>query len=216
MEDAILIGDRILVKEGIKDNIEAGDVIAFKYPKDQETKYVKRVVGLPGRVISIEDKNVIIDGVKLDISRSPKFAMSQVLPPDFRDVYIWPVGSGWNKDQWGPVMVPVVGMVVDLTPDTWRLYHEAIEYEGSSLSVRSDGSFLLDGQTANRYTFRQNHFFVLGDNRDRSADSRYWGFVPEENIVGKAWLIYFSFDTTKLNEEFWQVIRWGRILSFIE
>ena len=61
----------------------------------------------------------------------------------------------------------------------------------------------------------EDQFFMMGDNRDNSADSRYWGFLPRENIVGKAWMIYFSFDKRKMSEEFWQVIRWQRLLNLI-
>ncbi|MFA7332631.1 MAG: signal peptidase I [Candidatus Delongbacteria bacterium] len=193
-----------------------GDILVFRYPKDPLTNYIKRLVAGPGQSIQLQDKRPFVDGAEFAPPAEQQFAMRQVLPPDFHDVYIWPGGSGWNKDQWGPVTVPAKGMSVELSPETWRLYKDSIQLEGHSLTTNAAGGFQLDGQPATSYTFEQNHYFMMGDNRDRSADSRYWGFVPEENIVGKAWIIYFSFDTTKLNEEFWQVIRWGRILHFIE
>ena len=193
-----------------------GDILVFRYPKDPLTNYIKRLVAGPGQTVQVVDKRPLVDGAEFLPPPEQQFAMRQVLPPDFHDVYIWPVGSGWNKDQWGPVTVPAKGMTIELGPETWRLYRDAIEEEGRALSTGQDGSFLVDDQPATSYTFQQNHYFMMGDNRDRSADSRYWGFVPEENIVGKAWIIYFSFDADKLKEEFWQVIRIGRLLRFIE
>ncbi|MDP2359132.1 MAG: signal peptidase I [bacterium] len=193
-----------------------GDIMVFRYPKDPLTNYIKRMVAGPGQTVQVRDKHALVDGVEFPPMPGQVFAMRQVLPPDFHDVYIWPLGSGWNKDQWGPALVPARDMTIELTPEHWRLYREAIEQEGRRLSTTPEGGFLVDGRPATSYTFSQNHYFMMGDNRDRSADSRYWGFVPEENVVGKAWIIYFSFDAEKVKDEFWQVIRFGRLLRFIE
>jgi signal peptidase I len=193
-----------------------GDILVFRYPKDPLTNYIKRLIAGPGQTVQVVDKKPVVDGVEFPPPPEQQFAMPQLLPSGYHDVYIWPVGSGWNKDQWGPVKVPAQGMTITLDPANWRLYRDAIEEEGHNLAAAPDGSFLVDGQPAASYTFAQNHYFMMGDNRDRSADSRYWGFVPEKNIVGKAWIIYFSFDGDKLKEEFWQVIRFGRLLRYIE
>jgi len=193
-----------------------GDIIVFRFPQDPLVNYIKRLVAGPGQTLSIVDKRPMVDGVEFAPLPHQQFAQHQVLPADFRDVLVWPWGSGWNKDQWGPVTVPAKGMSVELNPETWRLYRDAIEQEGHALSVKADGGYQIDGQLATRYTFQQDHYFMMGDNRDRSADSRYWGFVPEDLIVGKAWIIYFSFNGDKLDEEFWQVIRWSRLLRYIE
>jgi len=99
-----------------------------------------------------------------------------------------------NHDNMGPLVVPYEGQEVVLTPENWHLYQDILErYEKNS--VRFDGeTFIINGEETNRYTIQMDYFFVMGDNRDDSEDSRYWGFVPEDHLVGKASIIYFSWD----------------------
>jgi signal peptidase I len=108
---------------------------------------------------------------------------------------IFPEGSGFGPDNYGPLYVPARGDTLRLTPDNWPVYADVIRrYEGHEAELRADGSFLIDGQPADRYVVAQDYFFVMGDNRDSSYDSRIWGFVPADHLVGKAILVYFSWD----------------------
>ena len=115
----------------------------------------------------------------------------------------------WTKDNFGPVWVPAAGATVAIGPRNIALYRRAIEvYEGHEVDVR-DGAVYIDGERATEYTFEQDYYWAMGDNRHSSEDSRFWGFVPADHIVGKPLFIWFS---TK-NADIKQGIRWDRIFS---
>jgi signal peptidase I len=194
---------------------ESGDVVVFKYPLEPDVNYIKRLVATPGQEIVIRNKQVFLDGEEFLPYPEQQFAQRQILPANYRDSMIWPNGIGWNKDQWGPAIVPAKGMTIELTAKNWNLYQRAIQLEGHEVVPFQKGKFKIDGEVVSSYTFEQDHYFMMGDNRDRSSDSRYWGFMPRANVIGKAWVIYFSFDKFKIKEEFWNVIRWSRMLNVI-
>lgn len=131
------------------------------------------------------------------------------------DENIFPSDSqySWNVDNFGPLWIPKAGSEIVLTVENLPLYRRVISvYEGNDLEVRG-GDIYINGAIANSYTFKMNYYWAMGDNRHNSADSRYWGFVPEDHMVGKASFIWLSIDKYKT---FPNNIRWDRLFSIIE
>ena len=125
---------------------------------------------------------------------------------------MFPLGNeyGWTRPDMGEIWIPKKGSTLKLTLHNLPIYERAIRtYEGNDLQVK-DGKIFINGKETDRYTFKMDYYWMQGDNRDRSADSRYWGFVPEDHIVGSPMFILASFDEEK--GLFDGKIRWDRIL----
>lgn len=140
-----------------------------------------------------------------------------VYPPTFPDSYLslFPYKDSfkWTRDNYGPLWIPAKGCTQDLTIENLPLYERIIrDYEGNDLQVAEDGKIFINGEEAHKYTFKQDYFFMMGDNRHNSLDSRYWGFVPEDHIVGRPSLVWYSSDR---NKKFPKNIRWGRFFKFL-
>ncbi|MDI6400809.1 signal peptidase I [Balneolaceae bacterium ANBcel3] len=121
-----------------------------------------------------------------------------VLPETFNDYprqpFTFARGFQGNYHHLPEMVVPREGQVITLTDENWHIYERILrEYEGNTVS-RGDGTFIINGEHTSEYTIQQNYYFMVGDSRDNSEDSRFWGFVPEDHVVGRAWIIYFSWD----------------------
>ncbi|MEN8119495.1 MAG: signal peptidase I [Bacteroidota bacterium] len=130
------------------------------------------------------------------------------------DEHIFPHNPkfNWNVDNFGPLVMPKAGMTIDLTPENIILYRRVIDVYEQNEYMEKNGQVYIDGKSVTEYTFKQGYYWMMGDNRHNSADSRAWGFVPEDHIVGKPVLIFYS-----LNEEksFPANIRWDRIFKLV-
>ena len=118
----------------------------------------------------------------------------------------------WSEDNFGPVEIPAEGKTVQLTQENLPLYQRIIaEYEGNTLQTQGN-DILINGQKATSYTFRQDYYWMMGDNRHNSEDSRYWGFVPFDHVVGKPVLVWMSWDS---NASGFNKIRWSRLFTTV-
>ena len=129
---------------------------------------------------------------------------------------LYPVNkhTGWTCDNYGPVWIPKKGETVTLTLENLPIYERPIRnYEGNDLQVK-DGKIYINGQETDKYTFKMDYYWMMGDNRHNSADSRFWGFVPEDHIVGKPIFIWLSLDPDRgwANGK----IRWNRLFKFVD
>lgn len=150
-----------------------------------------------GNVVSIEPK------------LSPRNSTSSVDPVFPKSA----ISSGWSQDNYGPIIVPKKGWTVQLNEENLPLYERAISlYEGNTLEQRG-GAVFINGERANTYTFNMDYYWMMGDNRHNSLDSRYWGFVPEDHIVGKALMVWMSLDE---QGSFLSRVRWNRIFKLID
>ncbi|MBQ9597812.1 MAG: signal peptidase I [Bacteroidales bacterium] len=128
------------------------------------------------------------------------------------EIFPFQVERGWTRDNMGPLWVPEKGATVTLTSENLPLYRRIItSYEDHKLEEK-DGAIYIDDKQVSTYTFEMDYYFMMGDNRHNSLDSRYWGFVPEDHIVGKPRVIWLSTDS---NRSFPKNIRWGRFLKFL-
>ncbi|MBI3239877.1 MAG: signal peptidase I [Flavobacteriia bacterium] len=184
-------------------SIQRDDILVFNYPAekdlpiDHRKEYVKRCVGLAGDVISIKKGIVYVNGRKRNEVATAipiyarKYKRTATDSLFYSPAYFPHSGSvKWNSDRFGPLLVPKKGTRIRLTHEQLLIYREVIEsYEQKEVRELNE-LFFIDGKRQKYYTFELNYYFVLGDNRANSLDSRFWGFVPEDHIIGK---VIYSF-----------------------
>ena len=150
-----------------------------------------------------------IDSVVRYIARTP----DAVFPNTRTKSY--PVSKDWNQDNMGPIYIPEAGKTVNLDIATLPFYKKIIEeYEKNDLKVEGN-KIIINGTPATSYTFKQNYYWMMGDNRHRSEDSRYWGFVPEDHVVGKPVFIWMSLDQNESWANIGKKIRWDRMFTTV-
>jgi signal peptidase I len=242
MENTLLVGDFLLVNKlayGLKTpryfpltnlaipsvtlpafgTVHRGDVVVFEYPgKHVEADgpdpvyYIKRCIGIPGDTIRISQGQVFVDTREV---LPPSHGKSIFTEGALRGEGAGSYGSGSaDGNNFGPIIVPKKGDVIALPPSAASHWKEFVERDHHQLRIDSAGLVLIDGVRSESYTVGQNYYFMLGDNRGNSLDSRSWGFVPESNIIGAALVVYWSLDPENpgvSSNERASRVRWSRI-----
>ena len=212
----------------IKDHIVYLDGKANKEPDNvQYTYIVKLKQRLPDELmkelgITMEDVMSLntlgyMPLTKLAVAELKKqgYAESIELNREAEEWDIYPLNGNmhWTRDNYGPVWIPKKGESIDLNLDNIAIYERPIRtYEGNDLMIK-DGKIFINGEVATKYTFKMDYYWMMGDNRHNSLDSRYWGFVPEDHIVGKPIFIWWSSDPDRHG---FSGIRWSRLLRFVD
>lgn len=207
---------------GFKDP-EQGDVIVFIYPGDKDQLeasefqyYLKRCVATAGDTLQIKNKRVYVNGKEFSLPEHGQF-----LRPvnDFDKFRTFPTGRGFSGDNYGPIAIPKIGDIIELNAGNYAEWEVFIRREGHEVDIRN-GQVFIDNKATAKYKVERNYCFGMGDNRDNSEDSRYWGFVPWDNVVGTPIVVYWSWDT---NLPFFShivdkivSIRWSRLLTLID
>ena len=220
-----IAGDTLTVREGlvrvngIQQETYPGLQLTYRVVTDGE-KFSQRVVdqlGLNAKELFYDARMPGYPWMPLTADKLEKVkALSHVVEvtPNLEtaaDPEVFPFnGNGWSRDEFGPLWIPSKGATVELTAENLPLYERIIrDYEHNTLEVNG-GSVIINGEEAKEYTFKQDYYFMMGDNRHNSLDSRYWGFVPEDHIVGTPAIIWLSTDG---NKTFPQNIRWKRFFK---
>jgi len=192
------------------------DVVNFEFPgfRDElepstKVQYLKRIIGQPGDVIEVKNKVLFVNGQEFPRQPNMQFVDRNIYPKDRPDPDIFPKGSGWNRDNYGPLTVPKKGDVITLSKENYLHWDTFIKREGHKIEIKPDGKIFIDAQETSSYTVERNYYFMMGDNRDNSLDSRFWGFVPRQSVVGKAWFVYFYWNSEISFSDF------GRLLGSI-
>ncbi len=216
----------------IKDGIVYVDGKAVPQPKKVQYCYYIRTDGTPignelfeelgisnedqmrGYIGTTEYVLPLTADMKKTLEAKPWVQMVQrIEPAESESIITYPVGTdyGWTHVNYGPIWIPKKGAKVNLTLENLPLYERCIRnYEGNKLEVKN-GHIYINGKVETSYTFKMDYYWMQGDNRDNSLDSRYWGFVPEDHIVGTPAIILISFD--KDHSLFNGGIRWNRIFK---
>lgn len=200
-----------------------GDVVVFQMPSDilteEETHnnhIIKRIVGAPKDTLKIINKEIFINNRRLDPPKEASIDILNIKKAGLADDRIFPPNRKWNTDNYGPIRIPAMGDTIQLTPKNIKDWELLINLEQGLGSVSVEGTVVnIRNRPVRDYVVKKDYYFVMGDNRDDSFDSRFFGFVPEDAIVGKVKFVYWSVreDTTL---SFPGNIRFNRVFKSVE
>lgn len=201
--------------------IKKNDILVFNFPHPNSWDkiemhilkyYIKRCVGLPGDTLSIRNGFFHIEGLQTPLGNDEsqkRIAATEIFQDGIFHSFPYDSITGWNIKDFGPLHIPAKGDSIRMDRANFVLYKKLIEWEQQENLQYRDSTVFLNGKPINGYRFRKNYYFMAGDNGINSQDSRYWGLLPEEYIVGKAWIIWKSVDP------YTDKFRWERFMKVI-
>ena len=221
---------------------QQGDVVIFKYPRDEYEHYVKRCIAVSGDTLLIRNKKVYVNGELFPDPLGTQYIVNETLPEGMVQRDIFPPDAG-NIHNYGPIRIPERGDKYTFTEknrDKWAEWFQLILYEGNRITLTYEGqtreltienqdrwasavhmypieSFAVNGKRIDQHPYhvRYRQLFMMGDNRDNSLDSRYWGFVPERNVVGEGLIVYWSWAEDTPLYRLFDKLRFKRLLMLI-
>jgi len=250
MENTLLVGDNIIVNKMAYNfstpreipiinfplpysvlfetgNPGINDHVVFEFPKGymrdslmENSHFIKRIIAGPGDTLQIINKEFFVNGKKLEMPSTVIVTKEKQRAGWIQDEGIYPPGSKWNRDNYGPIIVPAKGDTINISPQNFERLQPVIVMDHGERSLLREGTVItLDGKPVEKYVLTQDHYFVIGDNIDVSMDSRYFGFITEKMMIGKALFIYWSVDKNKVAPGplgFLSAIRSNRIFKGVE
>jgi len=185
---------------------QINDIVIFEFPEGFESdplkggsKYVKRLIAGPHDTLKITDGKIYVNGKPILLPST--FKTPKLLNEDEIDQEetIYPPGAKWNRISYGPIIIPAKGDSIKIAPENFEKWQSVIVMDHGERSLLSEGTIVtLDGRAISEYVLKQDHYFVIGDNFEESMDSRHFGFITDNMIIGKAMFIYWSYNTEKV------------------
>jgi signal peptidase I len=207
------------VKQTIPPNSERNYQVELKDNRSLDPDYLKDLGIMINETDNTSDLNMMGNSMYLiNMTEKEKSALEKspivksvqpyfINTPNPTEYFPYDTIHKWSVDEYGPIWIPKKGATIVLNDSTYPIYERAIRvYEKNSLE-KKDGKFILNGKEATNYTFKMNYYWMMGDNRQGSQDSRFWGFVPEDRIVGEASIIWFSWKNGP---------RWNRLFKVVK
>jgi len=182
------------------------DIVIFEFPKGFESdplkggsKYIKRVIAGPHDTLRITDGQIFVNSKFINLPptfKTPKFINNE---DSVRQEIIYPPGAKWNRISYGPIIIPAKGDSIKIAPENFEKWQSVIVMDHGERSLLSEGTIVtLDGRAISEYVLKQDHYFVIGDNFEESMDSRHFGFITDNMIIGRAMFIYWSYNADKV------------------
>lgn len=214
------LNDEFFDKYDITNGVDATGQPNFNWQEVQLTTQDSTIVGLHDYVVNTYSSNIeefkkLKTFVGAEILKAPKGTPDgeDSMTKDDASTAMFGRSYVWNKDNYGPLLIPKEGSTIQLDSVNVDKYKYVIKYYEGNKDVVIDGyTIKIDGKIIKSYTFKQDYYFMMGDNRHHSADSRYWGFVPADHVVGKAVFVWMSLDP---NKSWFSKIRWSRLFRFV-
>jgi signal peptidase I len=208
-------------------NPHKGDVVVFDFPGNRDelrpkevVNYIKRLVGEPGDTIRIVNQKLFVNSVEFPDPPDAIFnpPHNSTLGKNSADPRIFPKGSGWDEENYGPIRVPKKDDIININSENFEAWKMFITREGHSPRLTADKKVFIDEKESTEYKVSRDYYFMMGDHRNNSLDSRFWGFMPKDNVIGEALMIYWSWDPEIPFSRFgdlWASIKWNRIANII-